>query len=425
MKKVITTSISLIILLAIAAHASIKISYQPFAEDISIEFKESPLEDPIGCIYVNDQYITRLTPEEIRSGKKEMKSAKVINKIPNTNHFQFILFIDGFKDEELVRKDQTGNFYFSHTDFTYTGREEISTDIDIFVLLKFAQLRKIRENIKKEGAQWRADFTSVFMLPEEESEKMLGFRPPQVHTGKKSSVPGSGPSPAQAAFDWTNKDGINWMTKVKNQGGCGSCWAFAVVGQVEAVINIVNQDPDPLFDLAEQAMVSDDCPWAGNCDGGNNMLALHFIKSYGLPLEYHHPYLASNGPANPCRNNHFYTYRINSYTQITWDNYDEAAIKAALLEQPLSTAVCVHIDDSCFHAYTGGIYSYPGPPDPLKPIDHGVILVGWNDNEGQNGTWRIKNSWGDDWGEEGYMRAERGQNNYLGWYTFKANYNPQ
>jgi putative hemolysin len=85
-----------------------------------------------------------------------------------------------------------------------------------------------------------------------------------------------------ASFDWRNHAGTNWMTSVKDQGACGSCWAFSAVGQVEAMHNIRQNNPDMDLDLSEQYLVSD-CFTHESCCGGMPYWALQYIKEEGIP----------------------------------------------------------------------------------------------------------------------------------------------
>jgi C1A family cysteine protease len=92
------------------------------------------------------------------------------------------------------------------------------------------------------------------------------------------------------SFDWRSYGGQNWMTSVKNQGSCGSCWAFSAVGVVEAVYNIATGDPGLDLNLSEEYLVSD-CLSGHNCCGGSMGTALSFFRDQGVPDEACLPYV--------------------------------------------------------------------------------------------------------------------------------------
>jgi C1A family cysteine protease len=117
-----------------------------------------------------------------------------------------------------------------------------------------------------------------------------------------------------AYFDWHNKNGTDWMTPVKNQGGCASCWAFSAVGVVEAVFNIYNNNPNLDLDLSEQQLVSSNgvcCSYCGNCSGGRSLEALEYIRDTGIVDEACFPYTSANSNCSLCSNWTNRKYHIN------------------------------------------------------------------------------------------------------------------
>ena len=200
-----------------------------------------------------------------------------------------------------------------------------------------------------------------------------------------------------AAFDWRAHGGT---TPVKNQGGCGSCWAFSTVGALECNIKVRD---GVTVDLSEQWLVScnqDD--WG--CGGGWYAHDYHWFKKdwcghTGAVMEEDFPYIAYDLPCD-CPYDH--SYRIISWGYVGGGIPSPDAIKQAILEYgPVSTLVAV---GSAFHAYTGGVFNV----DYTGSLNHAVVLVGWDDNQGENGVWILRNSWGSGWGEYGYMRIEYG-----------------
>ncbi|MBD3291079.1 hypothetical protein GF337_19885 [candidate division KSB1 bacterium] len=194
-----------------------------------------------------------------------------------------------------------------------------------------------------------------------------------------------------ASIDWSSDD-----SPVKNQGNCGSCWAFSAVGLTENLSGT--------SDLSEQTVVS--CTPDGDCGGGWHGDALHYIHNDGAPNESCYPYIASNGNcADKCANPSMLV-KVNQYDHYgRWGEATSATVnnlKALLQNGP----VLVHMEvpaDNSFNGnpgYTGGIYDYNGGPIP-SGRGHSVLAVGYNDDQQY---FKVKNSWGAGWGENGYFR---------------------
>jgi len=205
-----------------------------------------------------------------------------------------------------------------------------------------------------------------------------------------------------SAFNWCDLGGC---TPVKNQGGCGSCWAFATIGPFEC--NILIRD-GVTVDLSEQWLVS--CTEAGSCEGGWYHEAFKYLVEGGLTdpcgdsgavLEQYSPYVAWDKPCG-CPYPHDYFLAGWAVIGSTGEVANTGAIKQAIIEHG-PVAVAVHVNDA-FHAYDGGIFN--GCADGV--INHAVTLVGWDDDQGSDGVWYLRNSWGAGWGEDGYMRIEYG-----------------
>jgi hypothetical protein len=198
-----------------------------------------------------------------------------------------------------------------------------------------------------------------------------------------------------SAFDWRNYNGQNYCTPIRNQGGCGSCWAFATVGALECNIKIMD---NASVDLSEQWLVSCNSDGWG-CPGGFFAHDYHQWKTdscggTGAVLESAFPYTATDAPCG-CPYQH--SYLLTSWAYIGNDSSvpPTNSIKQAIVDHgPVSVAVSVN---SAFQAYSGGIFNGCAS----GTINHAVVLVGWSDAEG---CWIMRNSWGTSWGESGYMR---------------------
>ncbi len=158
-------------------------------------------------------------------------------------------------------------------------------------LLASDKIEDIQAAILEQGARWTASENWVTRLSPEERRQLLGsFKTPAGNTAEKFiSLPETADLPSM--LDWRNNDG-NWVTPVRNQANCGSCWDFSAIGQVEAWWKIQTADPDTTIDLSEQHLLS--CS-EGGCDGWYVPSALDFIKDGGgICLEECFPYQAIN-----------------------------------------------------------------------------------------------------------------------------------
>jgi len=152
----------------------------------------------------------------------------------------------------------------------------------VLATLSFAdELAQIQSAIRVEGAGWTAGETSISRLPSQERRMRLGLVVPQL-TGKEKMLPYVRALVEPASFDWRNNNG-NYVTPIRDQGTCGSCWAFAVTGALESVTLIAQNTPDINLNLAEQILVS--CSTAGDCGGGYIETASDYVRDTGLPLE--------------------------------------------------------------------------------------------------------------------------------------------
>ena len=219
------------------------------------------------------------------------------------------------------------------------------------------------------------------------------------------------------SFDWRDYNGC---TPIRNQAGCGSFWAFSAIGAMESAILIADGTSE---DLSEQWLVS--CTGAGSCSGGWHTSAFNYLRCNGsldpcgdggAVLESDFPYIASNAPCN-CPYPH--PYYLVSWTSLGSGVASVNQIKQAIFDHgPVS--VCVHVN-SAFSAYTGGVFN---DCENSEPINHAVVLVGWDNTQGTNGVWILRNSWGPGWGDNGYMLIEYGCSR-IGYASCYVSYNSE
>jgi C1A family cysteine protease len=228
------------------------------------------------------------------------------------------------------------------------------------------------------GLNHMADWTDM------EYKKLLGYRAVNK-TVEAEAVVGDIP----ASVDWRTQGAV---TPVKNQGSCGSCWAFSTTGSMEGRYQIAG---NTLTSFSEQQFV--DCAGAeGNqgCNGGLMDNAFMYAEKTAVDTEAQYPYTGKDGTCHAATG----VTTVASYTDVATNS--PTALAAAVAEGPVSIAV----DAAAlgWQLYHGGILKrFCG-----TSLDHGVLLVGYGTEKGTD-YWIVKNSWGAGWGEKGYLRILR------------------
>lgn len=203
------------------------------------------------------------------------------------------------------------------------------------------------------------------------------------------------------SFDWTKKDGFDWMTNIKDQGMCGSCWAFAVVGAMEGKINILRNDPNFDVDLSEQYILS--CSGAGSCDGGWPDESLNYIRDFGVTDEscFHYNGWSWIGIDRPCSDKCSTSdKRLWYIDEVGYIPYwtDDQLIKEYLIEKgPILVTLNMDGNFDSDKIYRCGDY--------IPSSYHAMVLVGYDDI---GGYWILRNSWGT-WFDIGYYKLGYGE----------------
>jgi len=278
------------------------------------------------------------------------------------------------------------------------------------------ELSEIREAIKNSGARWIAGETSVSKLSKEKQKKLCGLL--------QSSSPAMALSKedTDATYSTVLFSPIDWaadgyVTSVKDQGSCGSCWAFGSVAAFESAVLIADNTLDPdIFDLSEQYVVSCDTDRNMGCNGGWTEDVYNFLEYNGTTDEACAPYTSGDdGEVPDCSE-----YNICSLTMISswdWVSGDDA-IKKALLDGPVSAGMRVYRD---FLLYSEGIYQHSF--GKLLGL-HMICIVGWGTDTQVGDYWICKNSWGTGWGENGYFKIKCGDSN-IGMEAVKPSVGPE
>ncbi len=208
------------------------------------------------------------------------------------------------------------------------------------------------------------------------------------------------PTVLPESFDWRNNRGHDWTTSTKNQGLCGSCWAFAAVAQLESAVKIFSDRYALPIDLAEQELVSCDTNYNG-CLGGN--FSQTYLANIGIVDESCFPYITTQDTswwlpcddicANPLRK-----YRLGS--QLIETNFNIAMLKQIVYNTPCFVAVSIWSSFyELFHMPENYIWS-PQPGDYIEGY-HAMLCIGWNDRDRY---FIFKNSWTSDFGHNGYVK---------------------
>eukprot|EP00934_Nitzschia_sp_Nitz4_P008302 Nitzschia sp. Nitz4//scaffold20_size174350//115706//117351//NITZ4_002115-RA/size174350-augustus-gene-0.54-mRNA-1//-1//CDS//3329541848//8292//frame0 len=202
--------------------------------------------------------------------------------------------------------------------------------------------------------------------------------------------------------------GLGGVTPVKNQGSCGSCWAFSTTGALEGAKFVRTGE---LVALSEQNLLDCDHQDLG-CNGGLMDNAFKFDeKTGGLCSEADYPYMAKQGTVcNPTNCTDVPGTIVSTFYDVPTGDAD--ALMAAISMQPISIAV--QADQFAFQFYKTGVLTDESCGERGE-IDHGVLAAGYGtDSETGEPYWLVKNSWGATWGENGYIRMSRNSTNEWG-----------
>jgi len=202
--------------------------------------------------------------------------------------------------------------------------------------------------------------------------------------------------------DWTTKGAV---TKVKDQGQCGSCWSFGTTGDIEGTTFL---STGKLNSLSEQQLVSCDTGSDQGCNGGLQEDAFVYVEKHGLTTEASYPYTSGGGKDGRCESAKIVAplTKISSWVQVSKTAAGEAGMKDALSK---SGPITIGINAGHLQTYRSGIMDPAVCRSSASALDHAVLVVGYGTENGQD-YWKIKNSWAADWGEKGYFRIVGGKN---------------
>jgi len=246
----------------------------------------------------------------------------------------------------------------------------------------------IAEHNAKEGETYKLGHNKFSTWTDAEYKRMLGYKPIADDSIRATA---SFPNATVAAsIDWRTKGAVN---AVKDQGQCGSCWAFSSTGALEGAHFVKT---GTLLSFSEQQLV--DCVrLSAGCNGGNQSTAFRYWESSNAELESVYGYTAVTGKSCLYNASSATAVDVSTYTNVKANSV--ADLKAALNIAPVS--VSIEADKPCFSAYKSGVFNNTSCGTSL---DHAVLAVGYGTDATAGDYWIVKNSWGTTWGEEGYIR---------------------
>ncbi|KAL5201020.1 hypothetical protein ABZP36_035374 [Zizania latifolia] len=299
-----------------------------------------------------------------------------------------------FADKDLATEASTWKLYEK-----WRGVHTVTADL---------AEKKTKFEVFKKNANYVLDFNSkkgkpyklglnrfADMTLEEFKKKYTGAVKPAIDAVKKAKIVMSkvAAGDVPASYDWRDYGAV---TRVKDQRQCGSCWDFAGTAAVESINAIMTGN---LLTLSEQQVL--DCSGAGNCeDGGTTPGVFEYAKETGITLESNYPaYEAMDDQCRLDTSTMNPLVKIDGYAAVAGNN--EKALKQQVYLQPVTVYIEASYD---FMLYTEGVFT---GDDCGTRLDHAVVVVGYGVTQGDVRYWIVKNSWGEGWGENGYIRMIR------------------
>ena len=263
-----------------------------------------------------------------------------------------------------------------------------------FVTTFTEETKSYKTGITKFSDLTKQEFAKIYLNLNYDAMAMANFEP--TYAKQTNAAP--------TTLDWRTQ---NRVAAVKDQGSCGSCWAFATVANLEG---LYAAKKGVIKTFSEQMLVDCDTSDSG-CNGGLMEYSFAWLKKNGgINYDSDYPY---KGVKSTCKSDKskYADFKVTGYTKLgssysTWSPVDEDEVKEFLYETgPL--AIALNADP--LQTYSSGVLDLTSSRCPTSGINHAVTLVGYGyDSSSKLDYWLVKNSWGKSWGEQGYFRIRRG-----------------